>query len=436
VPGSPLSLFHNAFNDQSQKTINRLHELRQIEKSPNVKEGTMKFNTGRTLKISIFVAICGAILIACDPTVFGQDDIQGRKLFFGVKPLVGDAKDLATIREQSNAGTGLKMWGYSVKSTRTGPNKGKTFTGVMVGNSPLTTNGTTTTTVYVVPIVLHIGGVTFSPTAADASCLGGKVPLTVLKQSPMVLPHSFTLNGVSMGTVQYSDAFQRANFWTKVLANGGTYHNKLNYVFLPAISVTPGSSHSVLFSISGSPCRASYGGVEINWFDSLITGKIIPSLKSKGIGPTNLPVFMLYNTTMYNGTSSNCCIGGYHGAFGSPAQTYSPFQFDSVGVFGVGSEDTDIMAHEVNEWQDDPLGNNATPPWGKVGQVSGCQNNLEVGDPVTGKNVHNVTMNGSTYHLQELAYFSWFFGPPSMGPGGKFSDNGTFTTAQGPCNGK
>jgi hypothetical protein len=239
-----------------------------------------------------------------------------------------------------------------------------------------------------------------------------------------------------MGTVQYSDAFQRASFWTKVSANGGTYHNQLNYVFLPAISVTPGSAHSVLFSISGSPCRASYGGVEINWFDSLITGKIIPSLKSKGVGPTNLPVFMLYNSTLYNGTSSNCCIGGYHGAFGSPVQTYSPFQFDSVGVFGVGSEDTDIMSHEVNEWQDDPLGNNATPPWGKVGQVSGCQNNLEVADPLTGKNVHNVTMNGSTYHLQESAFFSWFFGPPSMGSGGKFSDNGTFTTAQGPCNGK
>jgi hypothetical protein len=395
----------------------------------------MKFNAGRTLKIGIFAAICGAILIASDPAVFGQDDIQGKKLSFGVKPLVGDAKDMATIREQSNAGTGLKMWGYSVKSTRSGPDNGKTFTGVMVGNSPLSTNGTTTTTVYVVPVVFHIGSDTFDPTVADNSCLGGKVPLTVLKASPMVLPHSFKLNGVSIGTVQYSDAFQRANFWTKVSANGGTYHNQLNYVFLPAISITPGSTHSHLFPLSGSPCIASYGGVEVNWFDALITGKIIPSLKSKGVGPTNLPVFMLYNTTMYSGSVSNCCIGGYHGAFGSPVQTYSPFQFDTVGVFGVGSEDTDIMAHEVNEWQDDPLGNNATPPWGKVGQVSGCQGNLEVGDPLTGKNVPNVSMSGRTYHLQELAFFSWFFGPPSIGAGGKFSDNGTFTTAQGACNG-
>ena len=394
----------------------------------------MKLIKDRTFPTMVFAAICATVLIACVCNVFGQDNSLGQKLYFGVKPLVG--ANMASVREQSTAGTGLNIWGYSVKSTRTGPDTGKTFTGVMVGNSPLSTNGTTTTTVYVVPLVFHIAGISFDPTVADHNCLGGKVPLTVLKQSPMVLTHDFTLNGVNVGTGQYSDAFQRANFWTKVSQNGGSYNNNLKYVFLPAISITPNSSHSVLFSISGSPCITSYGGVEINWFDNLITTKIIPSLKARGVGPTNLPVFMLYNTTMYNTIPTHCCIGGYHGAFGSPAQTYSPFQFDTVGVFGVGSEDTDIMAHEVNEWQDDPLGTNATPPWGKVGQVTGCQNNLEVGDPVTGKNVRNVTMNGFTYHLQELAFFSWFFGPPSTGTGAKFSDNGTFTSAQGACNGQ
>ena len=164
-----------------------------------------------------------------------------------------------------------------------------------------------------------------------------------------------------------------------------------------------------------------------------MTGTLIPSLASKGVGPTNFPVFMLYNTTMYNGMPSSCCVGGYHGAFGTPVQTYSPFQFDSVGVFGVGAEDVSIMSHEVNEWQDDPLGNNPTPKWGHVGQVAGCQMNLEVGDPLSGKNYPNVTINAFTYHLQELAFFSWFYGPPSIGAGGKFSDNGRFTSAQGAC---
>jgi hypothetical protein len=77
---------------------------------------------------------------------------------------------------------------------------------------------------------------------------------------------------------------------------------------------------------------------------------------------------------------------------------------------------------------DDPLTTNATPAWGKVGQVVGCQGNLEVGDPLSG------TLYPSyTYHLQELAFFSWFFRQPSpFGAGGPFSNNGTFTSDAGP----
>jgi hypothetical protein len=37
-----------------------------------------------------------------------------------------------------------------------------------------------------------------------------------------------------------------------------------------------------------------------------------------------------------------------------------------------------------------------------------------------------VTVNGFTYHVQELAYFSWFYGGASIGAGGKYSSNGTF----------
>lgn len=58
---------------------------------------------------------------------------------------------------------------------------------------------------------------------------------------------------------------------------------------------------------------------------------------------------------------------------------------------------------------DDPLTTNATPAWGHVGQVSSCQTNLEVGDPLSGTLLPSVTMNNFTYHSQELAFFSWFF---------------------------
>lgn len=349
---------------------------------------------------------------------------------YAVKPLQNGNMD--EIMSQSEASAGLKMWTYSIKSTRTG-SKGQSFKGVMVGNSPITNKGTTTTTVYVVPLIVKIAGQTFNPTVADSACLAGKVPLTVLKQSPMIVAtHDFKMNGVDMGKAQYSDAFQRASFWKDVSANGGTYHNSLAYKYLPAVTITPGSSHSALFSTSG--CITEYGGIEINWFDSYLTGTLIPSLASKGVGPTNLVAFMLYNTTMYiTDPKTNCCVLGYHGAFGSPVQTYSPFEFDSADGFGVGSEDTAVMSHEIDEWQDDPLGTNPTPAWGKIGQVIGCQTNLEVGDPLSGTDYPSVVLSGFTYHLQELAFYSWFYGPPSIGAGAKFSDNGTFKAAQGPC---
>jgi hypothetical protein len=359
----------------------------------------------------------------------GQTDISDKKLYFDVKPLEGG--DVDSILEQAKGGKGLRMWKYKIKSTRSG-SKGQIFTGTMVGRSPIGTNGTTTTTVYVVPLIVKIGSQTFDPTAPDSSCLGGLSPLDLVKVSPMVLAsNDFTINGIDVGVAQYSDAFQRANFWKDVSAKGGTYHNKLNYKFLPALTITPDSTVSTLYSASG--CTSVYGGIDVNWLDLGLKLFIIPSLTSAGVGPTNLPVFMLYNTTMYDTDPSNCCIGGYHGAYGSPVQTYSPFQFDSAGFFGTGGEDTAIMSHEINEWQDDPLGNNGTPAWGNVGQVSGCQGNLEVGDPLTGTDYPPVNVLGFDFHLQELAFYSWFFGPPSIGAGGKFSDNGTFKAAQGPC---
>jgi hypothetical protein len=48
--------------------------------------------------------------------------------------------------------------------------------------------------------------------------------------------------------------------------------------------------------------------------------------------------------------------------------------------------------------------------------------------------VKPVTMNGKTYHVQELAFFSWFYhSKPSLGVNGLFSNNGTFTTAAPAC---
>lgn len=76
----------------------------------------------------------------------------------------------------------------------------------------------------------------------------------------------------------------------------------------------------------------------------------------------------------------------------------------------------------------DPGGFNAAPAWGNIGEVTGCKRFLEVGDPLTRTDLPPVAgPNGFAYHLQELAYFSWFFRTASTGAGGLFSNNGTLT---------
>lgn len=80
-----------------------------------------------------------------------------------------------------------------------------------------------------------------------------------------------------------------------------------------------------------------------------------------------------------------------------------------------------------------PICEHSAPLWGNIGQVVGCQNNLEVGDPLSGTLFATLTINGADYHMQELAHFDWFFGTPSTAAGGLYSNNGTFTTPARPC---
>jgi hypothetical protein len=179
------------------------------------------------------------------------------------------------------------------------------------------------------------------------------------------------------------------------------------------------------------------GIIDINLFDLLLNNNVLPALAARGVNHGTFPIFFLHNLVMSFGDPTNlgnCCVLGYHGTGNAdPTQTYSPLDFDSTGLFGVSGLDTAVASHEIGEWMNDPFGNNPTPPWGHTGQVGACQNNLEVGDPLTGVEAPRIAMpNGFTYHLQELAFFSWFYNSRSVGVNGWFSDNGTFLTDAGP----
>jgi hypothetical protein len=180
---------------------------------------------------------------------------------------------------------------------------------------------------------------------------------------------------------------------------------------------------------------APEGFIDINVFDAFLQSTILPALGTFGVGPKILPLFLFENVVMFDGSAANCCILGYHSAFmnqhGVP-QTYSVANYDSNGAFPT-APDTVALSHEIAEWMDDPLVNNDTPPWGNIGQVTGCQANLEVGDPLSGT-MFPIPMPGFTYHVQDLAFKSWFYhDDPSSGVNGVYSLFGTFTTFAADC---
>ncbi|HLW71505.1 MAG TPA: hypothetical protein VKS22_12885 [Candidatus Binataceae bacterium] len=358
-----------------------------------------------------------------------------------VKPLQGVTH--AEVRAAVAASSTIPMWDYSVVS----PLDSKTYTGTMIGRSPYF-HGLRTTNIptFLVPLIINLpdGGV-FDPTKADKNCLTAPndVASTLMQQSPILTNASFTFGPTFVGDTQYIDAFQRGNFWnTNVVTTGNSYHTMLSPVTtLPAVTVNipagQGATYNAATMFGGC---GNIGVMDNNTFDGILQNTVLPSLKSSGVGPTTLPLFLVYNVVQgVAGDSigpSNCCILGYHNAVGAAVQVYGISDFDTTTIFtGGGSitSDTSVMAHEVGELTDDPLGTNPTPLWGNIGQVSGCQGNLENGDPLSGTVLPPVTQsNGFAYNLQELAFFSWFYRqtPPGLGVNGWFSNNGTFTAGQ------
>jgi hypothetical protein len=332
--------------------------------------------------------------------------------------------DYAFLKTRQAAGTTIPFFTGSVMS----PLDGNTYQYSLVGRDPTKSN--TTTQVSFVPIILVI---TFADgTVLDPTQPGCNDSLSVANrffQGPNFVATPLTSNGVNVGRTQVNDAFQRAEFWT--ILKGHNYHTALVPATSPiVVNVNaPRGSKTVGGVCSGTGHRIG----EINFFkyDSIVT-----NLATTYATTTQVPVILSYNTFE---TFGGCCILGYHNAFARPVgaaigtQVYAVGAYNDPGIFGTTPiEDIHAWTHEIGELLNDPFINNATPAWGHVGQVGGCQNNLEVGDPLTGT-AFTLNYNGFTYHPQELAFFDWFFRTPSSGTGGKFSFEGTFTSSQGAC---
>ncbi|HZT30821.1 MAG TPA: hypothetical protein VFA33_13105 [Bryobacteraceae bacterium] len=384
----------------------------------------------RWLYLSIATVVCFGVSGA-----FGQESAGWLRFPYRIihPKLPAPQIDPNTAASQAVVGATIPLWGSNI------PSGGKSYRYVMVGQNPMIplTSQTTTIPTVLIPLVLTLpGGQVFDPTKTDPICTPQGSAQSLTQTSPIFQNFDYIVGGVNVGSTQYVDFFQRANFW-QFTGSGGmnpNYHVLLSLVNFPALRITVPSGHGTL--LSPAPVCGPVANVDVNWFDAAVQQGILPALAKYGVGSTTFPIFLLYNTVMYQLTPGNCCILGYHNAYKNGSgvmQTYAVADWDASQSFS-GSGDISALSHEVGEWMDDPTTFNPTPPWGNIGQVSNCQSNLEVGDPLSGTVIPVLMPNNYLYHPQEMAFFSWFYRQtPSLGVNGWYSSNGTFTTPAAAC---
>jgi hypothetical protein len=316
---------------------------------------------------------------------------------------------------------------------------GTTFPYAMVGKNPFTAhaNGAVSVPTVIVPVVVKLSnGDTFDPTVADTCAPSSSV--TRVLTSPIFKSKAYTWGGRSVGTGQYVSVFRRAEFWQQTKPSGLNPDLQVNLV--PTTTAPLTVTVPTTASAEGTLSCGKIAAMEISWWDNQVQTVLMPKLAAKGFGSADFPIFVLSNVVEFDTTPSSCCILGYHNAFTNPADggvtTYGTAMYDNTHDALTGVKDISVLSHEVAEWMDDPLVNgtdNNTNPWGNIGQVTGCQTNLEVGDPLSGS-LQNTRLGARTWHPQELAFFSWFYHQsPSTGVNHWYSSKGTFTTAAAPC---
>ena len=262
---------------------------------------------------------------------------------------------------------------------------------VQVGKDPSTGQGTIVTT-YIIPVKIILStGEVFDPLAG-----GARNPVSMTILSPIFdRTTTYTQGGVNVGTTQYVDAYQRANFWS-IVQNQPNYHVLLggpsaNVTVLPQLilNVPSGSGHT------GSPFGHLVAEVGINYFDAQISAYMMAHPQ---ITPANFPIFLTADTYL---TQGGCCIGGYHSANGQ--QTYSHATY--ITHPGDFAQDVSALSHEVGEWMVDPLTN------GGNGSPCGI---MENGAPLEGTANYgstHYTLHGFQYNLQDLVFMRYFGAP-------------------------
>ncbi|HEU5382329.1 MAG TPA: hypothetical protein VFV38_43500 [Ktedonobacteraceae bacterium] len=329
------------------------------------------------------------------------------------------------------------------------PTDGVTYGYNMVGADPNTCSGancSVTIQADITPIIVNIGGLTFSGTDVLPATLAspqfatndyGSTPAATAAGSfpnaPALVrgPGGTLSQGDAGNQLQLEDATMRAQFNQ---TGSSPYHLILHPNVLPAVTITvPQNQGTLLQSGRG----VIFADVNISWWSAQIE-----NLEATA-DATHLPIYLTNNVLLYTGHNIlNCCVIGYHGtrATGNGGgsndsngnavvQTFAWASWVQPGLYSRPDGGTDwalqdihALSHEISEWADDPFVNNAVDPWlTPTAPQYGCSTLLETGDPVVsigfamgtntfeqGPNPNGTQSADGYYHPEDETFLPWF----------------------------
>jgi hypothetical protein len=352
----------------------------------------------RTVLLTLTFAVTALAGLFVTGTSFAQDiNVNAVPKYTVLHP--EHPVDVAKMQELAKTGAALPTWSSSFTY------KGTKYPYTMLGTNPAKGSATTTVNMVIIPLIVKVPGQTFDPTKPIQSGCGTGTAEGLTLASPIFSKKvKYTQGGTNVGTTQYEDAFQRAEFWNTVKAKAPNYHVYLSY----KVAKTQTFSDSA-GTVNKGTC-GNYAAVDINAFDSEVQS-IIAKL---GITANEFPYIMTYDVFE---TSGGCCVLGYHSVtssgivYGTGSYGDVPFEFNH------GFTDVVTISHEIGETINDPYTNNGVPLWeSSFAPQYGCNNALEVGDPLAGL-PEPVTVPGNKhqYYVQDLAFEPWF----ALVPNGK-----------------
>ena len=279
--------------------------------------------------------------------------------------------------------------------------QGKTYPFTMVGAKPKS-NATTQIPVQIIPISLffeEFADENGAPIVLDPGAIMPRV-----QTSP-----NFHDAQYGTGTTHFADAVQRAEF--NAIA-GKDWHTLLAapQIMKPLRIAVPRGDAKVYRNPSTG---VLYAIVDTDFFLSQLNTMI----QMANLSPDALAIALTSNVFLAPQKDiKKCCVLGFHTSFdvGEMAQvkfvqTFIWASWVEQGILGPGLADVTPMSHEISEWMNNPFGSNAVPAW-QVPNSTGCQSNLETGDPLAlmPNAGFPVLIDGFTYHPQNQVLMQWF----------------------------